>query len=221
MAIRKVIIRPPTGGYADSLYPKTSADIVVSTDGNVQTDIDTLKSGKAATTHTHVKANITDFAHTHVKADVTDFPTLGTAASANTGTSSGNVPVLDGSGKLSTAILPAIAISDTFVVASEAAMLALTAEVGDVAVRTDISKSFILKTAGATVLANWQELLAPANAVQSVNGQTGIVSLTAANVGAAATVHTHTVSQITDFPVYITIGTVQPSDGSLWYQEIV
>lgn len=35
-------------------------------------------------------------------------------------------------------------------------------------------------------------------AVTSVNGQTGDVSLTAASVGAAATSHTHTLSQITD-----------------------
>jgi hypothetical protein len=31
-------------------------------------------------------------------------------------------------------------------------MLALTAEVGDVAVRTDLNKSFILKTVGASTL---------------------------------------------------------------------
>jgi parallel beta-helix repeat protein len=65
-------------------------------------------------------------------------------------------------------------------------MLALTAEVGDVAVRTDLSKSFILKTAGASTLANWQELLTPTDAVLSVNGQTGTVSLTASGLGALA-----------------------------------
>lgn len=36
--------------------------------------------------------------------------------------------------------------------------------------------------------------------VQSVNGYTGAVSLNASDVGAAATSHTHTKSQITDFP---------------------
>jgi hypothetical protein len=56
-------------------------------------------------------------------------------------------------------------------------MLALTAQVGDVAVRTDVNKSFILKTAGATVLANWQELLTPTDSVLSVDGQTGVVNL--------------------------------------------
>jgi len=84
---------------------------------------------------------------------------------------------LDGDGKIPTGQLPAIAISDTSVVASQAAMLALTAEVGDIAVRTDLNKSFILKTAGASTLANWQELLTPTDAVLSVDGNTGAVSL--------------------------------------------
>jgi len=84
---------------------------------------------------------------------------------------------LDGDGKIPTGQLPAIAISDTFVVSSQAAMLALTAEVGDVAVRTDVNKSFILKTAGASTLANWQELLTPTDSVLSVDGNTGAVVL--------------------------------------------
>lgn len=120
-----------------------------------------------------------------------DIPTItlakvsdaGTAASQNTGTASGQIPVLGAGGKLDSAVLPAIAITDTFVVASQAAMLALTVEVGDIAVRTDVNKSFILKTAGATVLGNWQELLTPTNAVSSVAGRTGAVTLTSTDVG--------------------------------------
>lgn len=83
---------------------------------------------------------------------------------------------LDGSGKLPSSQLPAIAVTDTFVVASQAAMLALTAEVGDIAIRTDASKTFVLAAAPASTLANWKELLSP-GAVVSVNGQTGSVSL--------------------------------------------
>ncbi len=94
-------------------------------------------------------------------------------------------------GKIKSSVLPAIAITDTFVVNSQAAMLALTAEVGDICVRTDLNKSYILKTEGASTLANWQELLTPTDAVTSVNGQTGIVSLNYSDVGAAASSHTH------------------------------
>jgi hypothetical protein len=83
---------------------------------------------------------------------------------------------LDGSGKIFSSQLPAIALVDTFVVNSEAAMLALTAETGDVAVRTDLNKSFILKGTDPTVLADWQELLTPTDAVLSVQGKTGAIT---------------------------------------------
>ena len=84
---------------------------------------------------------------------------------------------LDGNGLVPTHHLPALAISETSVVVSQAAMLALTAQVGDVAVRTDVNKSFILTAAPASTLANWQELLTPTDAVLSVDGSTGAVSL--------------------------------------------
>ncbi|MNM07358.1 hypothetical protein D3C81_174000 [compost metagenome] len=107
----------------------------------------------------------------------------GTAAAKNVGSAVGNVPVIGVDGYLDTGILPALAISDTFVINSQSAMLALNAQLGDVAVRTDLSKSYILKTAGASTLANWQELLTPTSPVQSVAGKTGVVTLTSADVG--------------------------------------
>lgn len=120
-----------------------------------------------------------------------DIPTLslekisdsGTAASRNIGTAAGDVPVLDSNGKLDTGVLPALAITDTFVVANQTAMLALTAEVGDVAVRTDQSKSYILRAMPASTLANWQELLSPDSPVQSVAGKAGAVTLVKGDVG--------------------------------------
>ena len=90
---------------------------------------------------------------------------------------------LDDSGKVPTTQLPDITITDTFVVSNQTAMLALTAQVGDVAVRTDLSKSFILKTTPASTLSNWQELLTPPDLVMSVAGRTGVVTLTKNDVG--------------------------------------
>lgn len=78
---------------------------------------------------------------------------------------------------LGQASLPQVAISNTFVVASQAAMLALTAQEGDVAVRSDLNKTYILTTTPATTLGNWQELLTPTDSVLSVDGLTGAVSL--------------------------------------------
>ena len=101
----------------------------------------------------------------------------GDGSGVSIGTSSGNIPVLNGSGKLADSVIPSIAITDTFVVETEVAMLALSAEVGDVAIRTDLNKSFILQTSPASVLANWQELRTPTDTVTSVNGQSGVVVL--------------------------------------------
>ncbi len=115
---------------------------------------------------------------------ISDFATaVDTRVAIQKGVANG-LATLGSDNKIPSAQLPAIAITDTFPVASQAAMLALTAEVGDVAVRTDLNKSFILKTAGDSTLSNWQELLTPTDAVLSVNGQTGAVSLTAAGLGA-------------------------------------
>jgi hypothetical protein len=79
-------------------------------------------------------------------------------------------------GKINTNQLPAIAITDTFVVGSQVDMLALTCEIGDVAIRTDLNKCFILQVTGPTVLANWQELLSPTDGVATVTGTAPIVS---------------------------------------------
>jgi len=84
---------------------------------------------------------------------------------------------LDGSGLVPTHHLPALAITTTQVVSTQSAMLALTAQVGDVAVRTDVNKSFILTASPATTLGNWQELLTPTDSVLSVDGSTGAISL--------------------------------------------
>lgn len=109
---------------------------------------------------------------------------LGTASTCDTGTSQGNVPILNSNGKLDTTILPSLAITDTFTANSQAAMLALSAEKGDVCVRTDESKTYILQSEPASTLANWIELATPTDLVQSVNGKTGTVVLNYEDVGA-------------------------------------
>lgn len=109
---------------------------------------------------------------------------LGTASTCDTGTSEGNVPVINANGKIDTSILPALAITDTFTAANESEMLALSADKGDVCIRTDLSKTYILKQAPASTLSNWAEIVSPADAVQSVNNKTGVVTLNYSDVGA-------------------------------------
>jgi hypothetical protein len=117
---------------------------------------------------------------------------------------------LDAGGKLDAGQLPALAITETFVVNTQAAMLALAAQEGDVAVRTDLSKSLILTAAPASTLANWQELLTPASPVTSVFGRTGSVTAasgdyTFAQIGSKPT--TLAGYGITDAEPTITAGT--------------
>ncbi|MHC0445873.1 tail fiber domain-containing protein [Flavobacterium sp. 3-218] len=91
---------------------------------------------------------------------------------------------LGADGKLISSQLPAITVNDTFVIASEAAMLALTAETGDIAVRTDLSKSFILKGSNSALLTDWQELLTPTSEVTKVFGRNGAVTAQAGDYNA-------------------------------------
>lgn len=88
----------------------------------------------------------------------------------------------DVTGTVPTAALPPLAINETFVVASQAAMLALTAQRGDMAIRTDNARTYVLATDAPTVLADWKEISA-AGQVTSVASKTGAVSLVKADVG--------------------------------------
>jgi len=108
-------------------------------------------------------------------AKITD---AGTAAARNVGSKAGNLVELSAGGKIDKKYLPPIAITEPFAVSSEEEMLALTAQKGDVAIRSDESKSYILKTAPASVKENWLELQSPDCKIFSVNGQTGAVVLT-------------------------------------------
>ena len=85
----------------------------------------------------------------------------------NTGADWAQISALDANGKLVVAQLPSIAINSTTVVASQAAMLALEVEVGDIAVRSDLNKTFVLAASPATTLSNWIELLAGAQVIQA------------------------------------------------------
>lgn len=135
-------------------------------------------AAKADTDHTHIIAQITGL-QAELDAINGTISGYGTVVTKSTGVSAGQVPVLDGAGKLANSVLPAIAITDVFVVASQSAMLALTAERGDIAVRTDLNKSFALSTENPGTLADWKELLTPTDVVLSVAGLTGAISASA------------------------------------------
>lgn len=84
---------------------------------------------------------------------------------------------LDANALLPTSVLPPLGLIGVSPVSSQAAMLALVAQPGDVAVRTDQGRSYMLRAAPASTLANWQELLSPTDAVTSVNSRVGAVQV--------------------------------------------
>lgn len=94
---------------------------------------------------------------------------------------------LDGGGKLLASQLPALAITDTFPVNSQAAMLALVAQRGDIAVRSDAASPFvmyILTTDDPSQLSSWLGIALPADVVKSVAGLAGPTITKAALVAA-------------------------------------
>lgn len=92
-------------------------------------------------------------------------------------------------GKIPSSQLPAIAVTDVFSVASQVAQLALTAEEGDVAIRTDLNKSYIHNGGVAGTMADWSELLTPTDTVLSVNGEVGAVTLTTDDISDSGQTH--------------------------------
>lgn len=102
-------------------------------------------------------------------------------------------------GVVPSAQIPAIAITEYLgSVASQAAMLALVGDRGDWCLRSDTGTTWVLSDDDSTLLASWIELNYPTAPVTSVNGETGAVTLSASDVGAAATSHSHAQSDVTN-----------------------
>lgn len=131
--------------------------------------------GRVTALEALTEADIPQLAHTKITG-------LGSAAVKDAGIAAGNVLVVAEDGKIDASVLPAIAVTDVYEAADEKAMLALNAQQGDIAIRSDLSKSFILAGNDPKVKDNWKELKTPTDAVLSVNGMTGAVTLSTDNV---------------------------------------
>jgi len=62
-------------------------------------------------------------------------------------------------GKFEAVSIPAVAITDTYVVGSEIEQLALVVQKGDTAIRTDINKTYINSTGNNLAMTDWAEVL--------------------------------------------------------------
>lgn len=96
---------------------------------------------------------------------------------------------LDSNGKVLAAQIPAVALTDFLgAPGSQAAMLALTGQRGDWCTRTDRGTDWQLIAEPSSTLANWREKTYPASPVSSVNGRTGAVDTSSADITDATTV---------------------------------
>lgn len=188
----------PAGASGASTWGDLEGDL---TD---QADLQGALEAKSPVGHTHTAAAISDFT-----AAVTAHSGVTAAASHLSNTSNphgvtkaqvglGNVPNVDATnasnittGTLSSSVLPPVALTRSFVAASQSAMLALTTEEGDVVVRTDLNKTFIRNNGGSGTMTDFYEMLTPTDAVLSVAGEAGSISAgalrTALNVEDGAT----------------------------------
>lgn len=107
--------------------------------------------------------------------DLTGKPIFGTAAFKDVGILSGNIPVLNSSGKLENSVLPDLAITSVSVVTDIAARDALTVQTGDVAIVQSNNVSYIYNGT------EWVTLQA-SNGVLTVNGETGAVTINGQNL---------------------------------------
>lgn len=182
-----VVVTNALGNLTSSTITTTELGYLYGVTSSIQTQLNakeaTISAGTSSqywrgdktwqTLNTSAVAEGTNLYYTDVRADA--------RITAQKGYANG-LATLDSSGLIPSAQLPAIAITNTYVVASQAAMLALTAQTGDIAVRSDENKSYVLAGTDPTVLGDWQALLTPTDSVLSVNGQTGSVSLTTTDI---------------------------------------
>ena len=138
--------------------------------GATVNDTDANLKNRANHTGTQASSTISDF-------NSASDARIAAAAGASVASLSG--------GKVPTSQLPALAITDVCVVASQVAQLALTAEEGDIAIRTDQNKSYAHNGGVSGTMADWSELLTPTDAVLSVNGEVGAITLTTDDISDA------------------------------------
>jgi hypothetical protein len=152
-------------------------------------------SGKADVGHTHTADGISD-ATAIGKEILRDATAADVRATIGAGTSSlalgtTSTTAMRGdktfafseiTGLIGTSQLPPLAVNELWVVADQTAMLALTAQRGDMAYRSDNNETYVLTVDAPATLANWKMITAPGN-VTSVAGRQGAIVLAKGDVG--------------------------------------
>ena len=102
-----------------------------------------------------------------------DFTSFNNKIDATQKAANNGVATLGNDGKIPSNQIPSISFQSATVVNSQSSMLGLSnAVVGSIAIRTDVSKNFVLSALPSSTLVNWIELATPSS-VSSVNGSAG------------------------------------------------
>ncbi|ASR78053.1 minor tail protein [Arthrobacter phage Timinator] len=188
-ATASTLVIRDAAGRAQFADPSAAAD--AATKGYVDTGL----GGKAAASHTHAQTDIVGSTTVgRAVLSAADAAAARTAIGAGTsslaiGTTSTTAKAgnwfpsfAEVTGTIGTAQLPPLAVNEVYTVASQTAMLALTAQRGDMAIRSDNGLTYVLSSDSPGTLADWKEIMA-AGQVQSVAGKSGVVLLVKADVG--------------------------------------
>ena len=161
---------------------------------SAQSDLQSALNGKANSSHTHTKSQITDFPAIPTKtSDLTNDSGFITSANVPTKTSQ-----LTNDSNFATTSDVSTAVATKSTVTYSQTYTAAGQKIGEITI--DGNKTDIVAPTGGG---------GGGGAVDSVNGYTGVVVLTASDVGAASSSHSHTKSDISDLG---TIGTAAALD---------
>ena len=150
----------------DAIEASATAD---QTNAEIRTAVEAASDSNVFNDADHSKLNAIE-----ASADVTDTANVVSALSAGTGVS------ISGAGVVA---VTAVALTTVQTASSQSAHLALTAQEGDIVVRSDENKTYCHNGGSAGNMNDYTLLATPTDAVLSVNGVTGAV--TAANIATA------------------------------------
>ena len=158
--------------YVTSASDKEGLIIDGTNDGQIKVDFATYSSWSSTVANKVANPS-------YVKQAIEGYVADTTKVTATGGSGKGGMIVkLNGDGFIDGSMLKVVSVTNYFEAASQSAMLALSdAQDGDICVRTDEHKTYILMSDGANngyaTLSNWKELTAPTGTVTSVNGKAG------------------------------------------------